>query len=1422
MTATARLPYPGLRAFTREESDVFFGRDGCVDAMVNQLAATRFLAVLGSSGSGKSSLVRTGLLDALDLGLHPWAGSRWTVVDFHPGSHPLRNLAAALLTATEEHPPEAAAIDLLASFLRRGPRSLAEWVAGSKLGRGTNLLLLVDQFEELFRYGNYARQEEAEAFVSLLLESSTLAGIDIHIVVTMRSEFLGASALMPGLAEKINAGLYLTPRMTRDECREAIEGPAGVMGFTVEPALVNRLLNDLGSFASWEIEDPGADQAEKLARRADQLPLMQHVLNRLWARAARESGGSAVVLRLSDYDSLGGLSGAVDAHGEEILSTLGAARIRNVETVFRSLVSGTGVAAAVRRPCRFLELVEVTGDRSDVTAIVEAFSASDCNFLRTSEQVLSDEVIVDISHESLIRQWSPLRAWLENEARAVAAWRRLAAAEERYAKREGDLLVGLELQNLAAWWESASPNPAWVKRQGGQFEQVRSFLTASREAEAQRLETARQQEITERNRLRGFVAGLAIALAIFVLLGILDYRSIQRLKETKANLVAESAEASKARDEAKQQRDAAQSEVRRTAAVLKDVSDTVQRYKGVVGASDLESALMKTLAGYQMDMYHIHPETVTASDIARDDYRRGQSFETVGDANEALTSYSMAFDEGRKAIAGELASHHPIPEPLLTNFINTGTRYAWFLFDIGEDSKGADVLREMTKVADIHHPEALSYPLLIAYSRRENSEARYAADHNEANIEKLHSLTAVNLAKRALAASDSDKDIDTRYFTITTYRNRSRDAEGSEKQYLAIQACRLADQLFTTAPSDSRSIQARIECLMDQARDVRVKGDYDQAKEKVGQAEEIARIGLKMDPKNQALLLDMARFETFLAETDSLEADKKSNGLQATQVSNIQFAHAIAAKEYMVRALSGRTLFQSNTTELRNLYDSCCNSLQQSDFPNQAIELEFYRDIAEAIAPTLNAFPKAPSFAYVAAEVSAKIAGMLKDDPAQRKEAIAYLSSAIAGFDKAGVMNDTSSFSEDYAAYCSNYSERAKLYAAEGKVELVQHDIARVKKVCSPVLARYPWDIYLRESILESDRVSGQSLFEAHRYKEALPIIESASYWGDIPSTKLLSRMYQDGFGVSKDAKKAAELDSLSEKQILERFTIPADFSGVKAPFNVYIRDWPPEYPYEGIDDQVIWLKQARGGTFPAAVIESFHKLQKIAKDNKVSFRELTIYAFNAATDKDKTVTAATDEKAQPNERAKTKLVVAQTLIKEEKWAEAAQDLEEARKLDPSAPNILELEVGILHDKLFQFDRAFELNAQLVESGGGIDDFVESHLTTSRFEACSALATLDREKTADKQMRLVMTALDFACLSADQRRDAALAEGHRLRTDVAELEKSTWSFAGTKRYITESPAFAQSSTEWVGLFDALEAGDKNKAQAELTALGIPQ
>jgi tetratricopeptide (TPR) repeat protein len=488
-----RAPYPGLRSFKRAETDLFFGRDDCVEAMVGRLRATRFLAVLGSSGCGKSSLVHTGLLSGLEMGLLGRASSRWRIVDFRPGGEPLRNLARRLLETNRPEAQQGAAgldeidVEFLRARLKRAPDSLIEWCRESDLPDGTNLLFLVDQFEELFRYQSYASREEAEAFVARLLEIKRLDGTSgnnpsLYVAITMRSEYLGASALIDGLAEAINEGAYLIPRMTRDECREAIIGPANVCGIEIEPALVNRMLNDLTSFAPWDGSD-ASDQLSRLARRADQLPVMQHALNQLWreAKEANNGGGSGqgITLTLAEYTAIGGVAGALDRHANNILKQLGAERSLVAETVFRALTSGTAVADAVRRPISFGELVNVcNGDEAAVRTVVDAFRAPGCNFLLPEidrEPVLNDGTTIDITHESLIRQWKTLSAWLEKEGRAAHEWRRLKDDAER-----NELLSGRRLLNAITFRDEIKPNVAWAERYGGGFDRVQRLIAKSR------------------------------------------------------------------------------------------------------------------------------------------------------------------------------------------------------------------------------------------------------------------------------------------------------------------------------------------------------------------------------------------------------------------------------------------------------------------------------------------------------------------------------------------------------------------------------------------------------------------------------------------------------------------------------------------------------------------------------------------------------------------------------------------------------------------------------------------------------------------------------------------------------------------------------------------------------------------------------
>ena len=270
------------------------------------------------------------------------------------------------------------------------------------------------------------------------------------------------------------------------------------------------------------------------------------------------------------------------------------------------------------------------------------------------------------------------------------------------------------------------------------------------------------------------------------------------------------------------------------------------------------------------------------------------------------------------------------------------------------------------------------------------------------------------------------------------------------------------------------------------------------------------------------------------------------------------------------------------------------------------------------MASTLEAFPKAPSFAYVAGDASAEIGKVILRNKSRAQEADPYLKRSINWLDQSGIMSDISIFSENFAAYCGAYQKRIDLLGVLGQTDEMLSAFHRMQKSCSAPLERYPWDFWLRLSVLEAWHVAGQHLLEAKRYAEAEPYLLYASEWGVEDATVLRARVQREGLGVPKDEAKAAKLDELAKGQGMKQFTIPVDFGGTKIPVFIYVREWPESYRkrFPGVEDQRHWLKEARGGVLAPEVVESFAKLQKIAEDNHVSFPELCAYALSTV-DKD-------------------------------------------------------------------------------------------------------------------------------------------------------------------------------------------------------------
>jgi hypothetical protein len=503
-------PYPGLRPFRYDESDIFFGRERQTDQLLARLAHNRFLAVIGPSGCGKSSLVKAGMLPALRAGFMAEVGSRWRICELRPGDQPLGRLAHALaspdILGAGRDSEESAAF--LEATLRRGPLGLIEIVKGAEALQGATLLVLVDQFEEIFRYRERIAADEADAFVALLLASASQHEVPIYVVITMRSDYLGECAVFQGLPEAVSASQYLTPRLTREELELAIAGPARVFGGQVDPQLQNRLINDFGT-------DP------------DQLPLLQHALARLWSRCS--ASVAAPLLTVKDYEAIGGLAAALSKHGDEVLAELTPEQQRIAEIMFRRLSGSENGRRDVRAPARVEEVAKIAGvEVSEVIAVAEAFRRPDCRFLAVPEGPLHADTLLDVSHESLIRQWQRLVGWVAAEAESTEMYRRLCDWALRWEQGNAELWRGPDLASALGWRQQEKPSPEWAERYGGRdrFQRAMQFLDASEAAQraaAAAEEAGRQAQLRRIRRLAWGFGAATVSLAAAILLYCMAY-----------------------------------------------------------------------------------------------------------------------------------------------------------------------------------------------------------------------------------------------------------------------------------------------------------------------------------------------------------------------------------------------------------------------------------------------------------------------------------------------------------------------------------------------------------------------------------------------------------------------------------------------------------------------------------------------------------------------------------------------------------------------------------------------------------------------------------------------------------------------------------------------------------------------------------
>ncbi|PIB35819.1 hypothetical protein BFP72_10660 [Reichenbachiella sp. 5M10] len=501
-------PFPGLRPFGVEESHLFFGREGQSDEVLMKLSENKFVGILGASGSGKSSLMYCGLIPTLHGGFMTQAGSNWRIVVTRPGGGPIDNLAESLLMKDEQYnsideEDQLIRKTITSTVLRSSSLGLIEVVKQLKASEHENVLILVDQFEELFRYKKLetlsSDLDESSAFVNLLLEAVHQYDAPIYVAITMRSDFIGDCAQFPELTQMINDSHYLIPQMTRDQKRLAIEGPVAVGGGKIAPRLTQQLLNDVG-------DNP------------DQLPILQHALMRTW-QFWKEHRKEDEPMDLKHYNAVGTLREALSQHANEAFDSLSKREQQICESMFKALTERGTESSGIRRPTKIATVAAISGVTEDeVGRVVDKFREPGRTLLMPPHGVrLDSDTVIDISHESLMRIWTRLKSWLDEESRSAEMYLKLAESGERFQMGRAGLWKMPDLQLALNWQEENKPTLVWGQRYDPAFERTMVFLETSKKAyeTEQRNKELLQKRALQRSRLVAVVLGVAMLVCIF-------------------------------------------------------------------------------------------------------------------------------------------------------------------------------------------------------------------------------------------------------------------------------------------------------------------------------------------------------------------------------------------------------------------------------------------------------------------------------------------------------------------------------------------------------------------------------------------------------------------------------------------------------------------------------------------------------------------------------------------------------------------------------------------------------------------------------------------------------------------------------------------------------------------------------------------
>jgi WD40 repeat protein len=515
-------PYPGLRPFAPEDSNLFFGREAESDEVILKLLKNRYLTVIGAAGTGKSSLIYAGVLPKI-MNLKTQESSAWRVISFSPGNDVFGSLADALSNDITDSGQKKIEREMINSELLNNPGSFSDVFWKHTLEYNGKVLLVIDQLEELFRYFSPWKSDITQAsaikFVDFLVNSVAKSDINVFIIVTMRSEYLTECSHYKGLTNLVNNSNYLLSSMGTENLREAIEKPINYAGAKIDPELVETLISDV-------------------CDRSDQLPVLQHAMMRTWARWQKLDDPDKPVSK-ADYDSIGTVKTALSKHADEIYDELNQREKEISAILFKSITRKGSDNKGLRYPSYIGTIKSVAGcSYEELVEVIKKFRSSPLFFVTPQgDVILSDNSIIDLRNEFILHSWDRLKEWIDIEDSSMQVYLRLSDASALYQQGKAGLYKPPDLQLAINWRDRQKPNLSWAVQYNPAFERAMVYLRTSEKAflEEEQSKIRLQKRKIKRTRFITGIFGLAVLTAV----GFTFLEHIQKSVAERQSILAE-------------------------------------------------------------------------------------------------------------------------------------------------------------------------------------------------------------------------------------------------------------------------------------------------------------------------------------------------------------------------------------------------------------------------------------------------------------------------------------------------------------------------------------------------------------------------------------------------------------------------------------------------------------------------------------------------------------------------------------------------------------------------------------------------------------------------------------------------------------------------------------------------------------------